>query len=421
MLEKPKLFLTPREFWLTGIFLLVLISLRFFFLYGEYKTFINKPFYYTDVTILQSYIKDNGEKRYQILKLYAPELNLNFFTRSNNIDKKFSSQLRIKLYPSNEMGFSEYLGTSFIHTQINESEKSLPIREDKIFSYVDKQHASEMIDDFYKAIFFADPLEKDLREVVSRLGVSHLIALSGFHLAILSTLLFFLLRPIYHFVQKRYFPYRYDLLDVGFVVLVLLAYYVVFVGAPHSLVRSYAMMFMGWSLLLLGIELLSFSFLFMIVLLLLLIFPQMLLSLAFWFSVMGVFYIFLLLRYFAHLNRYLITLIISFGIFILMLPLVHTIFPLTSPLQLLSPLLSLIFTFFYPLSMGLHVVGQGDFFDPLLLILFSLESQESYVFLTPWYGVGYLLLSLLAIYSRVWFSLLFVVAFGFSVYLFMGF
>jgi competence protein ComEC len=286
---------------------------------------------------------------------------------------------------------------------------------------VEKQHENRMISNFYKAIFFAIPLEKGLRTQVASLGVSHLIALSGFHLGILSTLLFFLIRPFYRFFQQRYFPYRFDLFDVGFMVLVILAWYVWFVDAPPSLIRSYMMMFVGWLLLVWGIELISFTFLITIVLLLLVIFPKMLLSLAFWFSVIGVFYIFLLLQYFSHLNKYLITLIISFGIFILMLPIVHLIFPLVSPLQLLSPFLSMIFGIFYPISMGLHLLGMGGLFDGLLLTLFSLKSGESYLLINIWYGIVYLILSIMAIFYKRLLYVLFLVAFLFFVELFMGF
>jgi len=112
-------------------------------------------------------------------------------------------------------------------------------------------------------------------------------------------------------------------------------------------------MLLGWILLIFGLELLSFSFLTLSVMIILLLFPKMVLSLGFWLSVLGVFYIFLILDYFQGVNRYLLTLLISIGLFILMLPVVHTIFPITTKLQLYSPLISLLFIPFYPLSLYL--------------------------------------------------------------------
>jgi competence protein ComEC len=421
MLEKPKLFLNLKEFWFILIILLLLLGTRLFFLHHEYKSFQANPFFYTDVQVLQAYEKWNENEFHTILKLYAPTLNINFFSRTKIRAKDLTATLRLKIFPHKKMTFFDYLGTSFIFCKVNEIYEEKKNIKSEFLMFVENQHTHEMVASFYKAIYFATVLNKSLRTQVSSLGISHLIALSGFHLAILSTLLFFLLRPLYRIFQQRYFPYRFDLHDVGFLVLLLLAWYVWFVDAPPSLVRSYAMMFVAWVLLVLGMELLSFTFLSTIVLVLLIIFPKMLLSLAFWFSVAGVFFIFLLLKHFSTLNKYLMTLFISFGIFVLMLPIVHMVFPIVNPLQLSSPFLSLGFSFFYPLSMGLHLFGVGDLFDSLLLKLFELKVSEHLFVLSFWYGFGYLAFSFLAIYSKKIFYLLFVTSVSFTVWLFMGF
>lgn len=421
MLEKPKLFLNLKEFSLTILFLVLLIFFRLFFLYGEYQEFKNKPFYYTHVEVIQAYEKEGQEGIYTVLKVYAPSLEINFFTTTNVSPKKIGSRLRLKLFPSEELSFSEYLGTGYISSQMNQIYDSKMDFKDALLASISNQHDDERIASFYHAIYFATPLAKEVREQVSALGISHLIALSGFHLAILSAILFFLLRPIYGLFQSKYFPYRFTLHDVGFLVLVILAVYVWFVGSPPSLLRSYAMMLVGWILLLLGMELLSFSFLLMIALAVIVIFPKMLVSLAFWFSVAGVFYIFLLIQYFSNLNKYLLTLLINFAIFILMLPLIHMIFPLVTSLQLLSPLLSLLFTLFYPISMLLHLLGMGGVMDSGLIKLFTLTYQKESFTLPLMYGIAYGVLSILAIYSKRVFYLLLLVALLFSMALFTGF
>ncbi|NEW61406.1 ComEC/Rec2 family competence protein [Sulfurovum sp. bin170] len=419
MLEKPKLFLTAKEFWLVVAIFLVTLAVRLSFFYDEYQDFISKPFYFTQVEVLQQYEKEKKGKTYTILRVYSSELDLNFFTRTYRKENFIDKRIRLKLFPYQEMRFVEYLGTSFISSRINAVSDKSDSFKSSVLSTIESQHSEPIIVSFYQAIFLATPLQKKLRDQVSTLGISHLIALSGLHLAILSGVLFFLLRPLYRIFQQRYFPYRFDLIDVGFLVLVILGWYVWFVDSPASLLRSYAMMVVGWSVLVLGIELLSFSFLATIVMVLLLLFPKMLVSLAFWFSVSGVFYIFLLLKRFSDVNKFLMTLIISFGIFILMLPIVHMIFPMTSTLQLYSPLLSLGFSFFYPISIFFHTVGMGGVFDGLLLKLFTLESQVVDVKLDMVFGVGYLLLSIGAIYYTRLFYLLLLVAFGFMGWIFL--
>ena len=421
MLEKPKLFLNLKEFWLAVLLLLLLLFVRLFFLYGEFQEFREKPFYYSDVEVIQAYEKWKENEYHTILKLYSPALDMNFFSRTKIRQEEITSKIRLKLFPNKKMHFLDYLGTPYISSLVREiyDDEESPKRD--IFTFIERQHHNDEIRSFYKAIYFATPIEKSLRNRVSTLGVSHLIALSGFHLAILSSLLFFLLRIFYRPLQQRFFPYRFDLFDIGFMVLLLLAWYVWFIGSPPSLVRSYTMMLVGWIVLLLGVELISITFLVIVVLILLVIFPMLLLSLAFWFSVAGVFYIFLLLHYFSTVNRYLMTTLISVVIFILMLPIVHMIFPLVSSLQIFSPILSLIFSLFYPISMLLHLFGVGDIFDTMLIKLFTLEAKEHLFLLPSYYGGLYLLLSFCAIFSRWLFYLLLLVSTLFAIGLFSGF
>jgi len=224
----------------------------------------------------------------------------------------------------------------------------------------------------------------------------------------------------YRYFQQRSFPYRHALLDVGLMTMVILGLYLWFVDFPPSLLRSYAMVFAGWIVLLLGIELLSFMFLSTIVLTLLVLFPSLLFSLGFWLSVFGVFYIFLLLQYTKSFSTWMITLLfIPVGIFILMLPFVHSIFGVTSLYQLLSPLLSLLFIVFYPLVMLLHLLNLGGMFDGLLTWLFSLPDVSVEHILPVWLAAGYVVLSLAAIGSRRFFYTLFGSALAYAGYLFI--
>ncbi|MDQ7085134.1 MAG: ComEC/Rec2 family competence protein [Sulfurovum sp.] len=248
--------------------------------------------------------------------------------------------------------------------------------------------------------------------------MSHLVALSGFHLGILWGLVYGVLLFGYRPWQQKFFPYRHALFDVGLVAMTVLGLYVWLVDFPPSLLRSYAMVLVGWVVLLLGMELLSFTFLSSIVLSLVLLFPSLLVSLSFWLSVSGVFYIFLLLQYSKNFHALVVTVWMTFGIFVLMLPVVHGIFEVTSLYQLLSPFLSLAFIVFYPLVMLLHLVGYGDMLDTLLLGLFALP-QESYEVGFPlWMLVPYIMLSLGAIFSKKLWVLLLLSAGLYTFYLF---
>jgi len=418
-LEKPKLFPQRKTFVWFASLLAILILLRLIFLYQNYQDFISKPFYYTYATVLTSYEKTKYDKRYKVLKLKSLE-GFTFYTTSHRKENFNHKRLRLQLFPNESIGFTDYLGTFYVKSKIKHQEK-LPLTiKGTLLTYVNHQHSDASLASFYNAIFFATPLEVKLRDKIALLGISHLVALSGFHLGILWGLIYGFLLLLYRPLQQKFFPYRHALLDVGMVSMLLLGFYVWFVGAPPSLLRSYAMVLVGWSVLLMGMELLSFTFLLSVFLFLCVLFPGLLVSLSFWLSVAGVFYIFLLLQYTKTSNKWVITLVyIPVGIFVLMLPIVHTLFPVTSTYQLLSPLLSLLFIPFYPISMFLHLIGIGDVFDGYLISLFRVPVEGEEHLLPLWAAFVYVLLSIAAIWQKKLFYVVLGLAVSYGVYVFM--
>ena len=422
-LEKPKLFPYQKGFLLAMGFLLLVILIRLFFEYQSYKAFISKPFYYTHAKVITAYEKSKNGKHYKVLKLKSEE-GWVFYTTSHRKENFNHKRLRLQLFPDASIGFKDYLGTFYVKSKIKYQERVAFTFKDKLLEKVAQQHKDKDLQTFYNAIFFAMPLAKELREKVSMLGVSHLVALSGFHLGILWGLVYGLFYFFYRPLQQKYFPYRHALFDVGLVAMVVLAAYLWFVDFPPSLVRSYAMVLVGWGVLLLGLELLSFGFLTSILFVLVALFPSLLVSLSFWLSVAGVFYIFLLLQYTQTQSKWLISfIVIPFGIFILMLPVVHAIFGTTSIYQLLSPLLSILFVPFYPLVMLLHLLDIGGLFDSVLLWLFSLPKENVEHFLPLWAMFGYVVLSIGAIWRRNLFYVVLglAVVYGFYIFLIFNF
>jgi competence protein ComEC len=381
------------------LFMLFLLHLAWE--YRSYREFVSQPFYFTHATVLSAYTKHRNQRRYQVLKLQSDE-GRTFYTTTHQKRDLSGHRLRLQLFPDSSISFWDYLGTFYVKSRIKQKKKLRVDLKQKLKSYVAQQHKDPKLAAFYNAIFFATPLPRELRQKISMLGVSHLVALSGFHLTILWGIVYGILMLLYKPLQQRYFPYRFALRDVGLVSVVILGIYVWFVGAPPSLVRAYVMVLMGWSMLLMGIELLSFTFLAVVVALLVVLFPSLLVSLGFWFSVAGVYFIFLLLHYTRDWHPLSVGWgVIPVGIFLLMLPLVHVFFPVTTPYQLLSPLLSLIFIPFYPLVMVLHLIGQGGWFDPMLTWLFALPQKSTEQVLPLWVFIAYMVVALGAMRYRI--------------------
>jgi competence protein ComEC len=407
--------LEGRREW--GIFLGVaalLLLLHLGWLYREYRSFVALPFYYAWGEVLKESPRRNARGPYRLLTVRTDE-GWTIRTRSYRREGLRGRRIRLQLFPSERVSFLDYLRGPYLPSRIREVEPpgDSSLRE-RLGAFIAAQHRDPEAAAFYRSIFLADPLPPSLRERIAALGASHLVALSGFHLGILWGGIFLLLRPLYRFFQRRYFPWRHDLRDLGSFALAVLGGYLWLTGAPPSLIRAYAMLFLGWLALLWGLEIVGVPFLVVVGTLLVVLFPDLLLSWSFGLSLAGVFSIFLILRHWESLPSWLLSLFaIPLGIYLLMLPVSHTLFPAVNPWQNLSPLLSLLFVPFYPLAILLHFFGMGGLLDPWLFTLWSLpEGATVSRSLPEWVLPLYTALALGAVRYRRLFRALFLIGLG---------
>ena len=217
-------------------------------------------------------------------------------------------------------------------------------------------------------------------------------------------------------MHSRYFPYRNAKADIFIFVAFVLLVYLNFLDSPASLLRSYVMLIVGFVLYDRGIKIISMQTLLLTIILILVIFPRLFFSLGFWLSVSGVFYIFLFLIHFKHLNKVWQFLLVPIFVYITMLPLSLVIFSNFSIYHPSSIIWTSLFTIFYPLSIMLHLVGFGDLFDGTLESLISLGENGENVTIGYAWLVFYALISLIGIYSKRFIWLILFVSFSFLIY-----
>jgi len=407
---KLPLFRDKKELLIASILAIALFLLHLSFQYSHFIDLKKRDFIIIkDAKVLSAYPHR--------LKLYSSSIGV-FYTKRYIRDVAPNDRLRLIIYPKEELSFIKYLKGAYFKSKLSSIvSKNLYSRD--ISHFIESQHKNSQIADFYKAIYFAYPLSKELRKRVSRLGVSHLIALSGFHLGILSAIIFLILSPIYKFFQSRYFPYRYIYKDLGIITLIILASYIYLTGYPPSLLRAYAMMVVGYIALIVGVEILSFSTLALAFGVLIILLPSLLLSVAFWLSVVGVLYIFLIVRFLEGRvkSRILVYLLLSWLIFILMLPIIHSIFPTMTIYQLFSPILSILFILFYPISIILHLIGFGGVFDLGLERLFYIDSKEYRVMIPFSITILYVIWTTVTIFKPRFFKSLLISALLIDIYI----
>ena len=393
-LHKTSLFHRLSDYFLFMFVLLIVLTFSLLRSYENYLSFKHFTWHSVDATVIaqRSYIKEGKQLTTYSLK----SGDMHFKTRS---DKAFKSlegrKVRIAIY-TEKIAFIEYLKGFYAYTQFEAMYHNRSLRM-KLIDKISNSHEEPMISNLYGALFFAQNIKKGLRDKLSHLGINHLAAISGFHLGLISFLILLLSNIVYKPLHQRYFPYRNRVRDM---MIVLVFAYVAFLEFTPSLLRAYSMMFIGFILYDRGIKLLSVSSLLVTVTLLLALFPALLFSMGFWLSVLGVLNLFIILKHFEELKKWQLFIVLHIGVFVLMMPWVIFFFGSFSIGQFLSPLLSMVFILFYPLSIGMHLLGLPDVLDMILMPLLSIEFENIMISLPMSVMIGFIFLLTASVFSK---------------------
>jgi len=409
-LEPISLLATKRDFITLFMLLLSIAALSLSYEYYKFHELTKFDSQLTNAVVLKQYTKTKRSKKgrlktYQVLKLKS-DAGYTFYTMaSKKLQNIKGKKIELEIWAGN-ISFYEFLRSFFVFSKILKIYDAHPLMQKALYT-IKMQHQDANATAIYEALFLAKPLPQNLQKQFSNLGISHLIAISGFHLGVLSFLLFFLIKYPYKFLQNRYFPYRSYTRDTFILTAFTLFLYMLFLSSPPSLLRAFVMMLVGFVLYERGMKIISMQTLFITVLLILALFPRLLFSIGFWLSVSGVFYIFLFFIYFSHFSRVKQFLLLPFWVYLMMLPYSLTIFGNFSLSHPFSIAYSVLFTLFYPLTLFLHFIGHGGLLDGVVEMLSNaqLNAVQEYLPL-PFLGVA-IFLSLLAVFSRkaLWFLL----------------
>ena len=360
--------------WIWLLFSILIINLGY--KYYQYKNFISHSQFIT-AKIINQYKKKN----YWVLKLKNNEVEF-YTTTKDDLKDILNQNVEVGIITKN-ISFWKYL-TKFYAPTFNLGILEIP----KYKLFLDSQHTDKKIANIFDALFFGDSLYYDTRQKLSTLGISHLFALSGLHLAIISGVLYLLLTPIYNILFS---PYRNRNIDLGVLILIILFLYLWFVNFPPSLVRSFIMEIIVFIFAFYLRDIFSFKLLFLAVVVSLVIFPNFIVSIGFFLSVMGVFLIFLFFKYFK-INFINGVFILPIYLYLMMLPISHYFFGNFNIYQLLSPFVSIIFTIFYPFEIFLHLIGFGGVLDEVIKSYLSLGDKFITFYTPSWIFYSYLII-----------------------------
>ncbi|WP_069723506.1 ComEC/Rec2 family competence protein [Helicobacter jaachi] len=410
-----ELFSTKKQ-WL--IFLCVCILLFVWNMWQEYRQYriYTAPQETQEIyaQVIAQYTKAKNGKHYEVLKLKTKDGQMLYTTSREDIQNILYRFVRV--YGKRlECSFVQYLQSCFFMAYYVALDAKRDYR-DNIRAWIDMQHTEPLIASLYKTLFIADFLPQVWRDLSNKLGIAHLIAISGFHLGILSFVIGGFLSLVYR-ICHPYVSYRNKYFDIGIIVLVCMFMYLLVLDFSPSFLRSFVMAMCGFFIVYSGVKLLSFRLLFVVVCVCIAFFPRLIFSVGFILSVSGVFFIYLFMRYFHAVKSAFakfvgIPILFNVLIFIDILPLVHWFFPYFTPLCVLCIPLSLLFVVFFPTMLVAHSVGVGFLCDKFLAWAMQLHIV-SIDFYTPWWLLGiFLVLCALSMRYKVAYYALHCVGFG---------
>ena len=397
-LEKVPLFSTKKDFFyfLVGCFFILIYS--FLIEYQNFKKLIRFDTAIVKAVVIKQYVKSKDAKTYQVLKLKSDKGFTFYTTAKTSLENVVGKEITLEIF-TDKITFFKFFTYFYAYSYVKNIPQTTTLKE-HLNAKLDEIHSDKNISNIYKALYSASPLNKDLQTIFSSLGVSHLFAISGYHLGVLSGLILFMFKYPYIFFQDRFFPYRNSKRDIFLLISGILLLYLLFLDSPPSLLRAYFMLIIGFVLYDRGVEIVSMQTLLVSLLLLLSFFPKLFFSLGFWLSVSGVFYIFLYLLEFKNISKIWQFILMPVWVYLMMLPFSLSIFGNFSLYHPLSIVWTLLFTLFYPLSIFLHLIGFGDLLDVILNHFIFLDSHSITVHLEIIFLYIAIFLSFLALFKR---------------------
>lgn len=184
------LFNSKKELLLFFIVAFTIFGLNLSYEFYKFKDFKTLKFRYVDAVVEQSYLKTKNDKTYRVLKLKNDDFSFYTTTKKENELKRYDN---IKLgVITDKITFKEYIKKSFYLKSFNIKKlQNSPNFKNNLINFISNQHENDKIKELYSTLYLATPISKELRNDVTKWGIAHVVSISGFHLGIIFTTIFF--------------------------------------------------------------------------------------------------------------------------------------------------------------------------------------------------------------------------------------
>ncbi|WP_148624865.1 ComEC/Rec2 family competence protein [Aliarcobacter cryaerophilus] len=394
------------------LFLLVVFMINILFNYFSYKELKKEYIFETKAEVLNIYPKE----KFDVIKLKGD--GFEFFASFSKDDNIKKLDFLNVVFDTRNITFYSYLKgffTKVLYFDRLEKEYSVKV---KIVKNIEDNHDNLMVEELYNALFLAIPVSSELRDIITAYGIAHVVALSGFHLVVLSFVIYCILYFPYSYFHQKYFPYHNKRFGILLVITVILFYYLILTDIVPSLLRAFVLFCMGIYLLRSNIKIISYVTLLYTFLIVIALFPQYIFNIGFWFSIFAVFYIYLFIQYFKNYNKFFLYIFFNIWMFLIFNPIVHYFFGQTALEQFYSISITIFFNFFYPAQIVAHSFYVSDYFDEYLKIFLEYKIYVYEVFTPLYFFILYIFVSFLSIWSKKAFFVLNILMIGFNLYIY---
>ncbi len=394
------------------LLLIFVVLLNLSLEYSRYLDFKSEDIFESKFEVLNIYKKEN----FDIVKLKSD--NFEIFSKISKIDEVKKLDLLLCTIDSRNIDFISFLKGFYTNILYFEKlDKNIGFKEN-ILQNIEKNHTNPTIIELFDALFLATSVSSELRDIITAYGIAHVVALSGFHLVVLSFVIYFILYYPYSYFHQKYFPYRNKRFDIMIIITFILFYYLLLTDIVPSLLRAFVLFCLGIVLLRNNIKIISYMTLLYTFLIVIALFPKYIFSIGFWFSIFAVFYIYLFLQYFQNYNKWFLYIFFNIWMFLIFNPIVHYFFAQTALEQFYSIPITIFFNIFYPAEIFAHIFNISIYFDDYLNIFLS-NKIDVYMIKTPfWLFFLYIIFSFLSIFKKIAFYILNILMIGFNFYLY---
>ncbi|MFW3360975.1 ComEC/Rec2 family competence protein [Aliarcobacter butzleri] len=238
------------------LFLLFVFMINILYNYFSYKELKKEYIFETKAEVLNIYPKE----KFDVIKLKGDGFEFfASFSKDENIKKL---DLINVVFDTRNITFYTYLKGFFTKILYFERVEKQSNLKEKIIKNIEENHDDFMIRELFNALFLAIPVSSQLRDIITAYGIAHVVALSGFHIVVLSFVIYWILYFPYSFFQNKYFPYRNRRFDILLITMAILFYYLLLTDIVPSLLRAFVLFSLGLYLLRSNIKVISYLTLF---------------------------------------------------------------------------------------------------------------------------------------------------------------